>query len=464
MIEKIKIAISEPNNKTYLQTWFICLCFIFWMFIIPFFVGIILLILHYKNRYMCNIKYGQFDDIEKKIAELNTSFNAKTIENNKKIQELNDNFNMQKAKLLSDIEALKSEKENIEKDLKSMNNMLTVEYSSFNDYTNISSQEIKNKLNMLKLKLDDLMKNDKAVLTTSSISSVNKKTIINNVRQLLRSFNTECDSIISNLTIRNIDISRNKFEKSFISLNKLYELDYVQISKEFYELKLEELTLNYSYLQQLEIEKEHQKAIREQLLEEEKVRKEIDREKQRIEKEETQFKNEISKLMAYLNKSGNDIEKQLYIDKIKELEDKLKLLEKDKENVMQREQNTRAGFVYIISNIGSFGENIYKIGMTRRLEPMDRIKELGDASVPFQFDVHALIFSDDAPALENILHQTFKENQVNKVNSKKEFYNIDLEKIKEVVRNNYNNTVDFTDYAEAYEYRESLKLKEVIKA
>lgn len=193
------------------------------------------------------------------------------------------------------------------------------------------------------------------------------------------------------------------------------------------------------------------------MLEEEKVRREIEREKNRIEKEEHQFRNEISKLMKYLQKAS-DIEKQLYIDKIQELEDKLKLLEKDKENVLQREQNTRAGYVYVISNIGSFGENIYKIGMTRRLEPMDRVKELGNASVPFEFDVHAMIFSEDAPKLENILHETFRENQVNKVNPRKEFYNVPLEKIEEVVKNNYNATVTFTMIAQATQYRESLKL------
>ena len=180
--------------------------------------------------------------------------------------------------------------------------------------------------------------------------------------------------------------------------------------------------------------------------------------KQELQKEETQFKNEVTKLMSYLNNSSNDTEKQLYIDKIKELEDKIKLLEVDKENVLSREQNTRAGFVYIISNIGSFGENIYKIGMTRRLEPMDRINELGDASVPFNFDVHAMIFSDDAPALENILHKAFEENRVNKLNPRKEFYNIDLNAIKEIVNRNYNSTVTFVDYPEANEYRESIKL------
>ncbi len=195
------------------------------------------------------------------------------------------------------------------------------------------------------------------------------------------------------------------------------------------------------------------------MVEEEKVRREIEREKAKIEKEEHQFKNEVSKLMKYLQKAS-DIEKQLYIDKINELEDKIKLLEKDKENILQREQNTRAGFVYIISNIGSFGENIYKIGMTRRLEPMDRVKELGDASVPFEFDVHAMIFSEDAPRLENTLHETFRKNQVNKVNNRKEFFNVSLDDIEKVVKENHNATVTFTKLAKAEQYRESLRLAE----
>ena len=132
----------------------------------------------------------------------------------------------------------------------------------------------------------------------------------------------------------------------------------------------------HSYQEKLEDEREQKKLIQEQLKEEEKVRREIEREKAKIEKDETQFKNEISKLMKYLQKTDNEVEKNLYIDKIKECEEKLSELETVKSDVLNREKNTRAGFVYIISNIGSFGENIFKIGMTRRLEPMDRIKEL----------------------------------------------------------------------------------------
>lgn len=150
--------------------------------------------------------------------------------------------------------------------------------------------------------------------------------------------------------------------------------------------------------------------------------------------------------------------KQLYKDKIDQLEQKMNELEKDKDTVLEREANARAGFVYVISNIGSFGENIYKIGMTRRLEPMDRIRELSSASVPFQFDVHAMIFSDDAPALEAVLHKHFEKNSVNRINLRKEFFNVSLDEIESVVKENFNNTVEFIRVPIAAEYRQTQEL------
>ena len=167
---------------------------------------------------------------------------------------------------------------------------------------------------------------------------------------------------------------------------------------------------------------------------------------------------EVKKLLAYMQKSSSDVEKQLYVDKIRELEAKLKQLEEEKNTVLEREANARAGYVYVISNIGSFGEDIYKIGMTRRLEPMDRIKELSSASVPFSFDVHAMIFSDNAPELENILHKHFEKNSVNRVNLKKEFFHISLDEIEKVVKENFNNTVTFTRVPVAEEYRQTLNI------
>ena len=126
---------------------------------------------------------------------------------------------------------------------------------------------------------------------------------------------------------------------------------------------------------------------------------------------------------------------------------------------MNRESNTRAGFVYIISNIGSFGQDIYKIGMTRRLEPMDRIKELSSASVPFEFDVHAMIFSEDAPALENALHNKFRKYSVNKVNNRKEFFRIPLNEIKLFVSKEFDLSVEFTEIAKAQEFYETLEIE-----
>jgi hypothetical protein len=237
----------------------------------------------------------------------------------------------------------------------------------------------------------------------------------------------------------------------------MFELESVRISEDFFSLKLEELSLVYLCLLKREAERETQRAIREQMLEEEKVLREIEREKQRIEKEEAQFRNEVTKLMGYMSKARDEVQSQLYVDKIRELEEKLASLAKDKENALEREQNTRAGFVYIISNIGSFGEDVYKIGMTRRLEPMDRIKELGDASVPFAFDVHAMIFSSDAPALETLLHKHFKQHQLNRVNNRKEFFKVGLPEIKDLIQKNHNATVEFVDIPEAFEYRESLR-------
>ena len=308
---------------------------------------------------------------------------------------------------------------------------------------------------MIKLKESELLKDNSGIIITSSDA---KKELNNNIKQLIRCFNSECDNVILNISVKNIDNSRNKITKSFESLNKIFVTDGIALSEKVLEYKLEELNLVYTFELKKQQEKEQQKAIKEQMLEEEKVLREIERQKKQIEKDQTQFNNEVNKLIQYMQKTENDVEKQLYADKIKELEEKLKALESEKETVIQREQNAKAGFVYVISNIGSFGDDVYKIGMTRRLEPMDRIKELSSASVPFEFDVHAMIFSDDAPALEASLHQHFKKNSVNKINFRKEFFRVSLDEVEKYVKENFNNTVEFTKTALATEYRQSLEI------
>ena len=147
------------------------------------------------------------------------------------------------------------------------------------------------------------------------------------------------------------------------------------------------------------------------------------------------------------------------LKKKNELEAKLDDIEKAIHDIDYREANQKAGYVYIISNIGAFGENVYKIGMTRRLDPQDRIDELGDASVPFNFDVHAMIFSDNAPALEAALHKAFEDRKVNMVNTRREFFNVTLDEIKEVVRKNFDKTIEFVDVPDAEQFRVSQKMR-----
>jgi len=370
----------------------------------------------------------------------------------KKVKNADERYKSLELKIAS----LQDEQKQLERDLSALSLDVLVDSVKIDAYENMKSDEIKNKLALLRNSQSELIKSGNALIVTTGAA---KRIADSQKKQILRCFNAEVDSIIQGVTVKNVDTSRAKIQRSFEAINKMFAVDGVQLTSAFLESKFEELSLVYAYMVREEEEREQRRAIREQMVEEEKVRREIEKEKQKIEKEENQFTNEVNKLMTYMQKAKDDVEKQLYLDKIKELEEKLKAVQADKENVLQREQNTRAGFVYIISNIGSFGERVFKIGMTRRLEPMDRIAELSSASVPFPFDVHALIFSEDAPGLETILHQHFDKNRVNKINSRKEFFRVDLNEIKKVVLENHNATVKFVDIPDAMEYRETLKIE-----
>lgn len=338
-----------------------------------------------------------------------------------------------------------------------LNNDVIAKYYTFSDYENISSEECKNKLLLLKQREKELRKSNKDV----SIEASNEELRVfeRAIRSMLRTFNSECDNILFNISLKNIDICKRKIQQSYETLNKLYEADKISISKKLLELKLEQATLMYTYELKYQQEKDIQKAIKEQMLDDARAEREIEEQKKKIEKDLQQHMGEINRLTKYMHNTQFEAEKQHYMEKIKELEEKIKSLESDKATVLEREANAKAGFVYIISNIGSFGENIYKIGMTRRLEPMDRIAELSSASVPFEFDVHAMIFSSDAPELENMLHKHFADKAVNKVNPRKEFYNVDIDEIEKVVKKNYNNTVQFTKIPVAAEYRQSINMQ-----
>ena len=399
--------------------------------------------------------------MEAKITSIEKEYSEKvqTLEKNIKEKEsdLNKNLAINVKNLKIDIENLNEEKQNLLNELDTLKSEAIKKHFDFADFENVTSEEYKNKLSISRINEENDLKNGNLLAISPYIED--KKFIANNTKQITRLFNAECDNVMNKVTIKNIDTSRNKITRSFNSLNKIFETDGIQLNQNWLQIKLDQLNTLYLYEMKKNNEKDIQKAIKEQMVEEEKVRREIEKQKQKLEKDQKQFNNEVTRMMKYLQKTSNDAEKELYMDKIRELEEKIKKLEEEKQVVLDREMNARAGFVYIISNIGSFGENIYKIGMTRRLEPMDRIKELSSASVPFEFDVHAMIFSDNAPELENILHQTFRERSVNKVNFRKEFFKVTLDEIEDVVKRNYNKTVDFIKVPTAAEYRQTLEIE-----
>lgn len=320
----------------------------------------------------------------------------------------------------------------------------------------LTSKDLTDKLTMINLDEKDYIKKKLAINYFGE--SDTKRVIDSQSKQILRSFNTECDSLYLNVNSKNYEAYHKKISNAFETLNRLYAIDSVEITRDYLKLKLEKLSLIHAKLLKIEQEKEIQREIKAQMREEERVRREIKNEKKKIEKEEKQFNNEVNLLLKRLEKAQNTVEAEVYAEKIRSLELKISELEKDKKDVLNREANTRAGYVYIISNIGSFGENIYKIGMTRRLEPTERIKELGDASVPFEFDIHAMIFSDDAPKLEKILHNHFRDRELNKVNHRKEFFNVHIDEIEELVIKEHNNTVEFVKIPIADQYWESQRL------
>lgn len=328
----------------------------------------------------------------------------------------------------------------------------------------LTSDEYKQKLVEIRVQQKQLIKEDKAVYgtqdwTVNGSHSEGKKMVGDMKKLLLRSFNNECDYCVDNVKFNNIESHEKRIEKSFETLNKLGTIMKAGITQEYKKLKYDELHLAYEYQRKKEEEKEAAKKAREELREQQKLERELREARERIAKEKKHFKTAIAELETKLKDTSDETEKALILENLEKAQKQYAELDNEEKVIDYREQNAKAGYVYIISNIGSFGKGIYKIGMTRRLEPMERVEELGDASVPFGFDVHALVFSDNAPALEAKLHEHFYNRRVNKLNNRKEFFKADINEIERVIKEHYDKVVDVMKEAPAEQYRESLLLE-----
>ncbi len=343
----------------------------------------------------------------------------------------------------------------------------TLEMESFSlyrpTYAFTTSEEYKAKLDEIRQKQKDMLKSGDAAKcstkwTVNGSKAEGTKQTKNNIKLFLRAFNVECESAIRDVKFNNFDRCTLRIEKSFEQINNLGQSSAIYINHSYLNLKMEELRLAYEYAMKKQEEKDEQAEIRRQQREQAKLDKEIAEARKAAEKERQHFQQALSTIDAQIA-SCTDAERKAELESRRtEIRDGLEGVSAKLEDIDYRQSNQRAGYVYVISNIGAFGENVYKIGMTRRLNPMERVDELGDASVPFYFDVHAMIFSEDAPALEAALHHAFEDKRLNKVNTRREYFRVTLDEIKEVIRANHDKSVEFIDVPAAEQYRESLRM------
>lgn len=261
---------------------------------------------------------------------------------------------------------------------------------------------------------------------------------------MLRAYNAEADNGLRSLRVGNVVTAKKRLEASRAAIAKLGKMMEMRISDEFHALRLEEVELTADFLMKKQEEKELEREEKARLREEKKVQAELVEERRRLDKERSHLMNALETLRA---RGASD----------PELESKLAVIDEAIAQNDYRAANIRAGYVYVISNRGAFGTDVVKIGLTRRLEPLDRVHELGGASVPFRFDVHALFFSEDAVGLEADLHREFAERRVNRANTRKEFFFVSPAEVKEVLASKVGSLLEFTEHAESTEYLQSVR-------
>ena len=353
----------------------------------------------------------------------------------------------------ADLERLINEEAALQEKLHPMRVQVKLEEAGFTEYDHPAKDSVE-----LAAALRDLRKDvQMAVRSYSAVESLDdfepphtksgrNKLAKDSARLALMAFNSQVDSIIEAASARNYEASLAKIFKAAEVVERQCTVTGVRIKPNYVELRARELQLAVDHLKAKQLEKELEKERKAELREQAKAERELQAERERLEKERQHYLN----VLKTVEEIGDEAETARLKQRIVEIE-------KGINDVEKREANIRAGYVYVISNIGSFGERMVKIGMTRRLDPMDRVRELGDASVPFNFDVHALFFSDDAVSVETELHHRFADKRVNRINARREFFYATPAEVREALKDIAGNLLEFTEEPEAEQYRLSLE-------
>ena len=309
--------------------------------------------------------------------------------------------------------------------------------------------EYKDRLKAIRRSMKEMVRASDGILASDMFTFNNSlakgRKMTNDFSKLmLRAYNSEADNCVRVLRAGNVITAKRRLSKAVASIAKLGSMMEMRVNPDYHALRFKELELTADYLVKVKEEKEAAREERARLREERRAEKELAAERERLNKERAHYINALEALRA-----NNDEQP------ISEMEQRLGDIDKAIKHNDYRAANIRAGYVYVISNPGSFGKRMIKIGMTRRLVPMDRVRELGDASVPFPFDVHALFFADDAVTVENELHKVFAEARVNHVNKRREFFFATPHEVREVLAKKIGSLLEFAEHPESTQYLQS---------
>lgn len=389
-------------------------------------------------------------------------------------KEYSDSYN----KLITDFNAKKLELEEMQDSTIRLKEVATLQDIGFFEYENPaqSSVQLASKLEQVRFKIKEMLKIGSAASVVEDFTFNNSKAqgkrFANDMKKLmLRAYNAEAENAIKSIKTGNLQTATKRLDKTREGAQKLGEFIRLTINPQFHSLRLEEVELAHEHLQTLKLESEIEKERRSQLREEAKVEAELKKakaakeaERKKIQEElkaeqraiEARRKLRLEKEKGHYQNVADSPEVQADEAALASIKAKLVDTEKAIKDLDYREANARAGYVYVLSNIGAFGESVVKIGMTRRLDPRERVKELSGASVPFIFDTHLMVFSDNARELEHKLHKKFSATRVNKANPRKEYFHTTPESVLAVLKEMNVTVVEFTKEAEASEYRSGL--------
>lgn len=307
----------------------------------------------------------------------------------------------------------------------------------------------KERLAAINERIDDVVRANQAVLAADMFTfdgslAKGRKMVGDLSKLMLRAYNAEADNCVRSLRNGNISTAIKRLENAMKSIEKLGVIMEMRVNPDYHQLRVQELELTADYQMKVQEERERAREERELLREQRKVEQELALERERLEKEQAHYETALGQLRAKGDHAAAD-----------ELATRLAEIEQAIEANDYRTANVRAGYIYVISNVGALGPNVVKIGMTRRLEPRDRVRELGDASVPFLYDTHALFFSEDAVTLENELHKAFAHRRVNLVNERREFFFATPTEVREVLMQKVGGLLEYNETPEAPEYFQS---------